>query len=66
MGIAYIVRANIVAAAIGTVAGNPWTFPFIWLWTYWLGRKILGGWGNPVDLSSNATRVIRNFYRVAR
>ena len=52
MGIAYIFRANIVAAAIGTVAGNPWTFPFIWLWTYWLGRKILGGWGNPVDLSS--------------
>src|SRR5690606_41157764 len=29
-------------AAIGTVVGNPWTFPFIWLWTYTLGRWVLG------------------------
>jgi hypothetical protein len=28
--LAYIARANIIASAIGTVVGNPWTFPFIW------------------------------------
>ncbi|MDE0407396.1 MAG: DUF2062 domain-containing protein [Alphaproteobacteria bacterium] len=30
-------RANVLAAAIGTVVGNPWTFPFIWVGTYELG-----------------------------
>jgi len=36
-----IFRGNIIASAIGTIIGNPWTFPFIWIWTYnvgiWLG-----------------------------
>lgn len=40
--LALAVRGNVIAAAIGTVVGNPWTFPFIWLWTYSLGRWILG------------------------
>lgn len=41
--LALVVRGNVIAAAIGTAVGNPWTFPFIWLWTYSLGRWILGG-----------------------
>lgn len=28
--IAYMVRANFLAALIGTFTGNPWTFPFMW------------------------------------
>ena len=36
-----IFRGNIIASAIGTIIGNPWTFPFIWIWLYnvgiWLG-----------------------------
>ena len=36
-----IFRGNIIASAIGTIVGNPWTFPFIWIWLYnvgiWLG-----------------------------
>ncbi|MCB1651274.1 MAG: DUF2062 domain-containing protein [Alphaproteobacteria bacterium] len=28
--IAYLVRANFISALIGTFAGNPWTFPFMW------------------------------------
>jgi uncharacterized protein (DUF2062 family) len=35
-------RGNYIAAAIGTAAGNPWTFPFIWVWIYTLGRWLLG------------------------
>ena len=35
--IAWIIRANIVAAVIGTVVGNPWTFPFIWTFVFKLG-----------------------------
>ena len=28
--LAYLMRANILAALIGTFAGTPWTFPFMW------------------------------------
>ena len=35
--LAWIFRANIIASAIGTLVGNPWTFPFIWFWIYQLG-----------------------------
>lgn len=40
--VAFVMRANLVAAAIGTIIGNPWTFPFIWALTYALGVQILG------------------------
>lgn len=40
--IAFFVRGNYLAAAIGTAVGNPWTFPFIFAWTYHVGRAILG------------------------
>ncbi|NIA66995.1 DUF2062 domain-containing protein [Pelagibius litoralis] len=40
--IAIALRGNLLAAAIGTVVGNPWTFPFIWLWIYSLGTWLIG------------------------
>lgn len=40
---AWFVRGNILASAIGTAAGNPWTFPFIWMSVLYTGRRILGG-----------------------
>lgn len=45
--VAYAMRANVLASAIGTAVGNPWTFPFIWVWIYNLGFWILGD--SPVD-----------------
>lgn len=39
---AWIIRGNIVSSAIGTVVGNPWTFPFIWIAVLSTGRFILG------------------------
>lgn len=41
-GLALLLRGSVIASAIGTAIGNPWTFPFIWLWTYSLGRWVLG------------------------
>ncbi|MDP7540500.1 MAG: DUF2062 domain-containing protein, partial [Alphaproteobacteria bacterium] len=38
----WMIGASILAAAIGTVVGNPWTFPFIWFMAYRLGCFILG------------------------
>lgn len=42
MLLALLIRGNLIAAGIGTVIGNPWTFPFIWYWLYISGRWLLG------------------------
>ena len=41
LAVAWIVRGNLIAAAIGTSFGHPLTFPFIWGATLELGRLIL-------------------------
>ena len=40
---AYLVRGNMIAAALGTSIGNPLTFPFIWAFTYKIGQWTLYG-----------------------
>ena len=37
-----LVRGNYLAAAAGTLVGNPWTLPFIWVAIYELGSVLLG------------------------
>ncbi len=46
--LAFLLRGNLIASVIGTIAGNPWTFPFIWMGSFWLGNYILNifGWNN--------------------
>lgn len=34
---------SVFAAAVGTLIGNPWTFPFIWLAVYSVGQMIVNG-----------------------
>jgi len=41
MALAYLIRSNVLAAAIGTAVGNPWTFPFIWIAVFNTGQWIL-------------------------
>jgi uncharacterized protein len=43
--IALIVRGNLIASAVGTVVGNPLTFPIIWLSTYHVGCGLIGAAG---------------------
>lgn len=40
--LAWGLRASPVAAAVGTLVGNPWTFPVIWIWIYKTGKWLLG------------------------
>lgn len=40
--IAWLIRGNVVSSAIGTLIGNPWTFPFIWIAVLSTGRFLLG------------------------
>lgn len=39
--LAKVTKQNGVAAALGTIVGNPWTFPFIWYADLRLGEFIL-------------------------
>jgi uncharacterized protein (DUF2062 family) len=40
--LSFVVRGNYLAAIAGTLVGNPWTFPVIWVTTYQLGHFMLG------------------------
>ncbi len=40
--LAWIIGANILTSAMGTVVGNPWTFPFILPIIYYVGCWLLG------------------------
>jgi uncharacterized protein len=37
-----LVRGNYIAAAVGTLVGNPWTLPFMWVAAYELGHALMG------------------------
>jgi uncharacterized protein len=40
--LALIVRGNLLAMVVGTLVGNPWTLPFMWLGGYEVGKLLLG------------------------
>ena len=55
MSSAWLLRGNIVAGALGTAFGNPWTFPFIWISVLYTGRKMLGeGYDGIADVNFGA------------
>ncbi|MBV69425.1 MAG: hypothetical protein CMJ08_06465 [Pelagibacterales bacterium] len=39
--LAWMLRGSMAAALIGTLFGNPWTFPFIWYLTYEIGKLFI-------------------------
>lgn len=49
--IAYLLRANFLAALIGTFAGNPWTFPFMWWAAMSFGSMLFGLFGLPASVA---------------
>jgi uncharacterized protein (DUF2062 family) len=42
IALAWVFGANMVAAAVGTFANNPWTAPPLWFGTYYAGAWFLG------------------------
>lgn len=62
---AWIIGGSVLASIIGTGVGNPWTFPFIWLWLHKLGSWLIGGSGsNSVPSDFNVTTLFDNFLDV--
>ncbi len=49
--LAYLLRANFLASLVGTFAGNPWTFPFIWWAGISLGAFIFELFGLPASVT---------------
>ena len=39
--LAYLIRANVIASWAGTIFGNPWTFPFIFILLHKVGNYII-------------------------
>ena len=48
--LAMLFRGNVLASAIGTFFGNPWTFILIWLADYEVGLGIMHSFGYGADL----------------
>ena len=62
IAVAWVIRGNYVAAAIGTLIGNPTTFPVIWIISYRIGVYMLGIDGDAglpdIDLTTNPLRAL--------
>lgn len=59
--LAWILRGSMIAAALGTAVGNPWTFPFIWIWIYELGHWMLNAQG---QIPAETVNFARFFARI--
>jgi hypothetical protein len=49
-GLSYVLRFNVIASLVGTIFGNPWTFPFIWFLSAELGSSIFKLLGLPASV----------------
>jgi len=47
MLVAWVLRGNLIASALGTFVGNPLTFPAIWFVVYEVGRYMVGAPAGP-------------------
>jgi len=63
---AFIFRANIPAALIGTVVGNPWTFPFIWWLSLAVGSAIFTAIGMPIEASPPVDMSLSKLWEMLR
>ncbi len=55
--ITYIIRGNLIASAIGTLWGNPWTFPFLLFMSYETGMYVLDLAGLNSDIPEMAQNI---------
>ena len=60
--LAWLLGGSLIASALGTAVGNPWTFPLIWIASYRLGSWLLGLEPNVDGLTMEDIR--QNFFVV--
>jgi len=54
---ALLLRGSLIASTVGTIVGNPWTFPFIWLAGYRIGDWMGVGGGADVGAAGLGARL---------
>ena len=59
--LAWLIRGNMIVALIGTLVGNPWTFPFIWVLIYSVGSSILGSVQIDADISTLSFKMLLEY-----
>ncbi len=59
--LSYLFRGNIIAGALGTIIGNPSTFPFFWWLSIVVGNVILGWFGVEGTIISQDTNFVALF-----
>ena len=60
IGLAWLIRGNMIMSMIGTAIGNPWTFPFIWVLIYAVGSSVLGHVPSETDVSVLSYELLLN------
>ena len=55
--LAYLIGGNLLTSAIGTIVGNPWSFPFIWAADTYIGNGIVAQFSLDLWLNSIETDV---------
>ena len=61
---AYLIRGNFIAALIGTVVGNPITFPFIWGLIYKIGTYVTNIKLEKINHEINFDMIINQTYEI--
>ena len=61
---AYLIRGNFIAALIGTVVGNPITFPFIWGLIYKIGTYLTNIKLQKITHEINFEMIINQTYEI--
>jgi len=61
---AYLIRGNFIAALIGTVVGNPLTFPFIWGLIYKIGTYVTNIKLEKINHEINFDMIVNQTYEI--
>lgn len=61
--LSWLLRANVWVGVVASGFGNPWTFPFITLWTFNIGHFVLGTHhgAEPLEGSPSLTHIWAHF-----
>lgn len=65
--LAWLLRGNLLASALGTFVGNPLTFPFIWAATYKTGQYVLNNVadaGDPPALGAAMKNIFNSVWQL--
>lgn len=65
--VAWFLAGSMIAAAFGTAAGNPLTFPFIWMSSFEVGKAVLGNGtdvARPMDLKFSVDLLANSFWTI--